>query len=194
MSLSRKMLKGMSLTDEQIDTIIEAHTEVTDALKEERDTYKKSADRLTAVEKELQGLKDAGGDYEQKYNELKKEYDDYKNKQSAEAEKKAKETAYKEMLKEAGVSEKRIPLILRVTNIDDIVLNKDGGLRDKDNLISSVKEEWADFIDVESTKGADTKKPPENSSGKMTKEEILKITDTAARQQAIADNHELFGF
>lgn len=194
MAVTRRMLKGMSLTEEQIDTIIEAHTDVVDALKEERDRYKADAEKLPAVEKELKELKASGGDFEAKYNDLKKQFDDYKSEQSAAAEKAAKETAYKEMLKEAGVSEKRIASVMRVTNLTDIQLDKEGKLKDKEKLVENVKAEWADFIDTKSEKGADTPTPPENKGGKLTKEDILKIKDTAERQQKIAENHELFGF
>lgn len=194
MGVSRKMLKGMSLTEEQIDTIVEAHTETVDALKDEVSKYKTAAERLPAVEKELNELKATGGDFEQKYNALKEEYENYKTEQSAAAEKRAKEEAYKEMLKEAGVSEKRIATVMRVTNLSEIKLDKDGKLTNKDKLVEDVKKEWADFIDTKETKGADVKKPPENNGGKMTKEEILKIKDTAERQQKIAENLELFGY
>lgn len=194
MAVTRRMLKGMSLTEEQIDTIIEAHTDVVDALKEERDRYKADAEKLPAVEKELKELKASGGDFEAKYNDLKKQFDDYKSEQSAAAEKAAKEAAYKEMLKEAGVSEKRIASVMRVTNLTDIQLDKEGKLKDKEKLVENVKAEWADFIDTKSEKGADTPTPPENKGGKLTKEDILKIKDTAERQQKIAENHELFGF
>lgn len=194
MSITRKMLKGMSLTDEQIDTIIEAHSETVDALKDERDKFKADAEKLASVQKELDALKSTGGDYEKKYADLKKEYDEYKAGQDAIAEKTAKETAYKEMLKSAGVSEKRIASIMRVTNLADIKLDKDGKLKDHDKLVEAVKSEWSDFIDTKVEKGADTKNPPDNSGGKMTKDQILQIKDTAERQRAIAENHELFGF
>lgn len=194
MSITRKMLKGMSLTDEQIDTIIEAHTETVDALKDERDKFKADAEKLISVQKELDSIKGTNGDFEQKYNDLKKEYDKYKADQEAIAEKTAKEAAYREMLKSAGIPEKRIASVMRVTNLSDIKLDKDGKLKDHDKLVDSVKSEWADFIDTKTEKGADTKTPPDNKGGKMTKEDILKITDTAERQKAIADNHELFGF
>lgn len=195
MSITRKMLKGMSLTEEQIDTIIEAHTETVDALKDERDKYKADADKLPALSKELESLKSKNDDgFEQKYNELKAEFESYKSEQSAMAERTAKETAYKAMLKDAGISEKRIASIMRVTNLADIKVDKDGKLKNYENLVDSVKSEWSDFIETKSEKGADTKTPPAGSSGKMTKDEILKIKDTAERQQAIAENHELFGF
>jgi len=52
------------------------------------------------------------------------------------------------------------------------------------------------LIVTEGTRGADTNHPPKGSGGTAysSKEEIFKITDPAERQQAIADNHELFGF
>ena len=197
MSITRKLLKGMSLTDEQIDTIIDAHRDTVDALKDELDKAKADVTRLSAVQRELDELKekgDADGGFEKKYNDLKKEFEDYKSEQSAIAEKAAKETAYKEMLKSVGISEKRLASIMRVTNLGDIKLDKDGKLKDRDKLEEDVKREWSDFISTESVKGADTKTPPENNGGKLTKDDILKIKDTSERQAKIAENHELFGF
>ena len=43
MALTRKMLKAMGIEDEKIDQIIEAHTETTDALKQQRDEAKAEA-------------------------------------------------------------------------------------------------------------------------------------------------------
>ena len=48
MALTRKMLKDMGLTEEQIDTIIEGHDETVTALKEERDDWKAEYDKLKA--------------------------------------------------------------------------------------------------------------------------------------------------
>lgn len=195
MALTRKMLKGMSLTDEQIDTIIEAHTETTDALKEERDSYKADAAKLPAIQQELDDLKSKGDDgFEKKYNDLKAEFDQYKQEQADRANKAAIESAYKALLKEAGVSDKRVASILRVTDLSGAKLDKDGNLKDRDKMAESIKAEWSDFIQTADVKGADTKTPPKNSGGSMTKEDILKIKDTTERQQAIAENHELFGF
>lgn len=195
MALSRRMLKGMSLTDEQIDTIIEAHTETTDALKKERDSYKADAAKLPAIQQELDDLKSKGDDgFEKKYNDLKAEYDQYKQEQADRANKAAIESAYKALLKEAGVSDKRVASILRVTDLSGAKLDKDGKLKDSDKMVESIKAEWSDFIQTADVKGADTKTPPKSTGGNMTKEDILKIKDTTERQQAIAENHELFGF
>ena len=53
MALTRKLLKGMGLTDEQVDTIIEAHTDTVDGLKADVSKYKTDAEKLSDVQKEL---------------------------------------------------------------------------------------------------------------------------------------------
>ena len=56
MGLSRAMLKGMGLTDEQVTAIVEEHTAVLSAIKEDRDKYKADAENLPKVQKELDDL------------------------------------------------------------------------------------------------------------------------------------------
>ena len=54
MALTRKLLKGMGLTDEQMDTIIEAHTDTVDGLKADVAKYKADAEALPEVQKQLE--------------------------------------------------------------------------------------------------------------------------------------------
>ena len=76
MSITRKFLKGMGLTDEQVDTIIEAHTETVDGLKADVDKYREDAIKLPDVQKELNDLKAAGdGGLQKQLDELQKKYD-----------------------------------------------------------------------------------------------------------------------
>ncbi len=60
MALTRKGLKAMGLTDEQVDGVIEAHTETVEALKNQRESYKADADKLAEVQAELETLKKDG--------------------------------------------------------------------------------------------------------------------------------------
>jgi len=53
MALTRKLLKGMGLTDEQVDTIIEAHTDTVDGLKADIAKYEGDAKKPPGVQKEL---------------------------------------------------------------------------------------------------------------------------------------------
>jgi len=67
--------------------------------------------------------------------------------------------------------------------------------RNSADLVKSIKEEWSDFIVSERNGRALTATPPAGN-GKTYKsmEEIYTIKDTAERQEAISENHELFGF
>lgn len=197
MALTRKMLKAMGIEDEKVEQIIEAHTETVTALKDERDAFKADAEKLPAVQKELDELKatDKEGTYKVKYDALKEEFDSFKKEQSEKELRVRKEQAYKVLLQEAGVSEKRVDAVLKVSDIDSLEFNEDGSVKDADNLKKGIETEWEDFIVRKETQGTQTPTPPQGS-GKVykTKEEIMSIKDTRERQQAISENHELFGF
>ena len=165
MALTRKLLKGMALTEEQVDTIIEAHTETVEGLKADIAKYEGDAKKLPGVQKELDDLKAAGdGGYKEKYEKEKNAFEDFKNEQTAKETKKAKENAYRELLKAAGVSEKRIPAILKVTDLNSVELDGDK-VKDADKLTETVKTDWADFIESSNTSGANTTNPPANTTG-----------------------------
>lgn len=180
MALTRKLLKGMGLNEEQIDSIIDAHTDTVDGLKKDINKYKEDAEKLPTVQKELDDLKAAGdGGYKEKYEKEHQAFEDFKQAQTAKETKQAKEKAYTAFLKENGVSEKRIPAILKVTDLNTVELEGDK-VKDADNkLAESVKTEWADFIETSNTGGANTATPPANNpnSGddpsKMTMEEYI---------------------
>lgn len=129
-----------------------------------------------------------------KYDALKDDFEAYKKDVSAKESKATRESAYKKLLKEAGVSEKRIDAVLKVSDVDSLEMEDDGSFKDSDKILESIKEEWSDFITTTETRGAKTATPPKSTNVKMTREEIMKIEDDGERQKAIAENHELFGF
>ena len=202
MALGRKFLSAMGIEADKVDEIINAHSETVDALKEERDSYKKKAEeydsehsKVEKLEKELEGLKDSNKDsYKVKYEAVKEEFAEYKKGIEAEKTKGTKKEALKALLKEIGISEKRIDSVIKVTDLDSIKLDKDGKIDGVDELKKGLTEEWSDFIVKEGVRGADTPKPPTGNGGgpTKTKEEILAIKDTAERQKAMLENKELF--
>lgn len=193
--LTRKFLTALGIEDENVqDQIISAHTEATDALKEQRDGYKADAEKLPEVQKELDTLKEQSGDKAQaKYDKLKKEFDDYKEEQQKKETMSKKKSAYKGLLKEAGISANRIDAVLKVSDVDGLEFNEDGEVKDSDKLIENIKKEWADFIVKSTEKGAQVGNPPANGGKALSREEILKIKDTSERQKAIAENLSAFG-
>lgn len=114
---------------------------------------------------ELQAKLDEAGDQTEKYTKLKTEYDAYKNEVEAKALRAEKEKAYREMLKGIGIPEKRLAVILKTVNFDELDF-KDGKFVDVDNITKSAKEEWADFIVTTKETGVESATPPENNGGK----------------------------
>jgi len=204
MALTRKFLSALGIEADKIDEIIEAHASTVDALKEERDSFKEKAEEHDRIKNDLDKANERiaelekGGDkdstYKVKYDAIKEEFEAYKNNIEAENTKASKSKAYKELLKEIGISEKRIDTVAKVADFDKIELNKDGSIKKADELKESLSKEWEDFIVQERQEGADVSNPPKNTGGStMTKDEIMQIKDATERQAAIAENHELFG-
>ncbi len=196
MALSRKLLKGMGLTDEQVDTIIEAHTDTVDGLKADLSKYKTDAEKLSDVQKELDELKAKGDDgWKEKYEKLKGEHEQYKSDVLAKETHAAKEAAYRAILKDANLSEKGIEKAVKYADWGKIELDADGNLKGANDHIKAAREEWAEYVTTTTTTGAKTSTPPANNGGKTgkTKEEIMAIRDPAVRQAEIAKNPEAFG-
>jgi hypothetical protein len=188
--------------NDAVNEIIEGHITSIEALREERDTYKAQAQKAEDLQKQLEkaqkDLKDATSDeaenkYKTKYEMLKEEFKEYKKDIEAKATKESKSKAYRDMLKEAGISDKRIEAVLKVSDVDSIEFDDEGNVKDKDELLKGIKDEWSDFIQTADVQGANTDNPPANTGGKtVTRDDILKIKDTSERQKAIKENIELF--
>lgn len=188
----------IEVSKDVLNRICDLHTESLDGL---NDTVKDLKQSLADAERERDDYKaKAPKDGEETvpksdYDKIKREYDDYKAGIDAEKTHTAKEHAYRELLKAAGVSDKRISAVVKVTDIDGIELDKDGKIKDAEERANNIKTEWADFIETTTTKGANTANPPANNgkgNGK-TKEEILAIKDGTIRRQEMAANPHLFG-
>lgn len=190
MALTRAFLKGLDLTDEQVSKIITAHAETVDGLKEVNEGL---TAELKKAQEETSKANGNGLDWEAKYKEATQQLEDLKAQHAKEKELGAKRDAYTSLLKKSGVSEKRIPAILKLIDVDTVELDENGHIKDEKAVVESIKTDWSDFITETSQKGEDVATPPKNSSSGMTKAQIMEIKDTKERQQAIADNPQAFG-
>lgn len=164
------MLEAMGIEEKQADQIIEAHSETVEALKKQRDAFKIDAEKLPGVQKELDELKSAGDDgYEAKYNEEHKAFEEYKAEVERQKTNHAKGKMYRDLLKGAGVDEKRIDTIMRVTDLESMEIDGDN-LKDSEKLTEAIKTDWADFITVDETNGANVDNPPAGSGGEEKSE------------------------
>lgn len=175
MALTRKMLSAMDIEPEKIDEIISAHAESINALKEDKANLEAKLEELKTAKadldkanEDLKGFKE--GDWEKKYTDLKAEFDTFKTDIKNKADKQAKEAAYKKLLVDAGISEKRVGSIMKVTDLSGISVDEKGAIKDADKLTESVKTEWADFIVTKEERGSFTPTPPASDGSVPTGE------------------------
>ena len=193
MALTRKFLASKGIEADVIDEIIAAHTETVSALKDEVDKlekYKQDSAKLKDVQKELDELKSKQtetGDADSKLAALQKEFDDYKADIERKQTREAKETAYKEILKDAGIPEKHYAKILKYSDVDGIELTKEGKAKSASDILKTVKEEWSDHVETTETVGATTATPPADGGGKQ------KYDTSAALQRVAQFNAERYG-
>lgn len=209
MALTRKFLAALGIESEKIDQIVEANAEsladIQDKLAKanaELKEAKSKADTLPTVQKELDDLKaqveaDNKAREGKDYDALKKEYEDYKAEVQEKAVRSAKEKAFRDLLSDMKVSDKGTSMILKYMGVSGIELDEEGKLKDAAALRKTVKDDWSDYIPKVEAKGAETQNPPtdgKGGAGKMTMEDIMKISDRKERQKAIGENLELFGY
>lgn len=141
-----------------------------------KERYKEKLNEIDELTGKLQTAEDSvttAEKWKTKYEAMKEDFTNFKAEQAKKDTRAAKETAYRALLKAAGVSEKRM---------------------------ESIKEEWADFIETTEVQGAATPNPSVNTGGgSMTIADIYKtddnghyVMDATQRQKAIAENRELF--
>lgn len=193
MSLSRSMLKGMGLTDEQVDAIIEEHAAAKDNLKVKIKSLEEQLKDSEEIRNKYNDLADdvKKNNWKDKFDNLSKEFKEYKEEIENSKIQESKKEAYKNLLIKNGISEKQLSAILEVTKYDDIEIDEKGDLKNSKELEEKIKDKWGGFIVKTHVEGLNTENPPTNLGG-ASKEEILNIKDPVERQEQIAKNLELF--
>lgn len=206
MALTRKLLKNLGLTEEQVEAIIEAHLDSINVVKDdsenskaEAEKYKADAERLASVQKELDDLKAAIAE-EKKANEgkdydaLKSEFDAYKAEQEGKELSARKSAAYRALLSSMNMSEKGISKASKYFDLSRIELTKEGKIKDEDSIRTATAEEWGEYLPEIAEVKNDVPTPPANTGGGdgLTKQDIMAIKDATERQKAIAEHLDLF--
>lgn len=163
----------------------------------EKERYKNKLSEIETLKDKMQTAEDnatTADKWKEKFEALKGDFADFKKDVAAKEKHAERETAFRALLKEVGISDKRMDAIVRVSDIDAVEL-EDGKVKNAKELKKSIAEEWSDFIVTKRSQGAETETPPSNSRGSgKTMDEIMKITDQAERQKAMLENYDnLFG-
>lgn len=201
MALTRRMLKALSIEDEKIDQIIEAHSETVDGLKDKLKAAEEKSDKLDDVQKELDDLKaNSGDDYKAKYEKEHSDFEAYKKDVVAKETKAAKETAVRAYFESRNITGANLAIAMRGARDEIAGIELDGtSIKDTSALDALVSGEFAGLVVTTTKQGAATATPPTNTGGvKLTRADIFKRDDkgrylmnTAERQKALAENPEL---
>ena len=172
-SFSRDFLKALGLTDEQQSAIVERHTEVTDALKAQRDkareeleTAKKEAEKVPEMQKEIDSLK-GGEDWKSKYEKEHGDFETYKADITKKEEAKKVEAAFRKMLADENIKADRHDFIVSHTNLSEAKLDKDGNLTNADSLKKEINDSvngWGAFKVTTHERKQTVATPPKDGS------------------------------
>ena len=162
----------MAIEPEKVDQIIEAHAETVDGLKSQADELKaelamakEAAEKVPALEKQIEDMKasDPTEEWKAKYAELNDKY---------EAE---KLSLYRNLLREIGLDERRVEKASLLKDLDELTV-EDGKLVGYDELREAEAEEWAAFIPQEKVQGAPVPTPPKaEPAGEQPHERAVRI-------------------
>lgn len=183
MALTRAMLKGMGLTEEQVSAIIDEHTSVTTSLKDQIKQYKADAEKLSEVQGELDDLKDdvKKGNWQKKYEDEHQAFEDYKKDINNKETLNKVKSAYKKLLAECKVGEKHIDSIIRVTDFSNMKLTDDGTLEGVDKLKESIGSDWSGFISSKETKSSGDPETPPGDDGNPESKKTGRAAELAAK-------------
>lgn len=171
MALTRKALKAMGLTDEQVDSVIEMHTETVDALKQQREEFKADADKLAGVQAELASLKSDG--YKEKYEKTNAAFEEYKANAERAKAKEAKTAAVRKYFEAAGITGKRLDIAMRGAGAEIDAAELDGEtIKDTTALDALIKGDFAGLVGTTVIKGATVEHPLMNNAGGKYEAEI----------------------
>lgn len=160
MALTRNALKAMGLSDEQINSIIEMHTDTVDALKEKIKAAEEKAADYDEIKKKLDESK-GGKDYKAEAEKIQKAFDEYKKNVTEKETAAAKTKAGESYLESKGIKGGNLKIAMMAAKDAISSLELDGEkIKDTKALDDLVESTLKGLIVSESTKGADPINPP----------------------------------
>lgn len=147
MALTQAMLKAMGIEDDKREQILDAHMETLASIKAERDELRDMAAKVPELERQVEELEAAKPteDWEAKYKAEHEALEAYKVQVEAEKAEAEKGVLYRSLLREAGIDEKRVDAIMKVTDLNGVVV-EDGEISNAESVKQTIAEEWAAFI------------------------------------------------
>ena len=186
----------MGLTDEQVDTIIEAHTDVVDGLKDEINNNKDAVKKLAEVTKERDELKAQGDDgYKEKYDKEHSDFEKFKAEIAAKETRESKGKAFLSILNLANIKGANADFVMDSKTAEKMINEleiKDGKVVNQEDVVKAVTEKWGNYAERKEVINAPVPNPPTNTGGtSITKEDFAKMS-YKDRLKIYNENSELY--
>lgn len=176
MALTRSMLKSMNLTEEQVNAIIEAHTDTVDGLKKENSALKASSASVEEVTKERDSLRDQlskAGDAAK----VQADFDAYKQQIAKEKADALNHTDLLEIAREAGVARESFrSMIARDFDMAKIQRGEDGEVQNRAELREAIKTTYPDCVGEITIDGTSLARPPIGNDKPITRDQLKTMT------------------
>ena len=137
MGLTREKLETLGLHEEQIEAILSDHLDAVSTMQNDAKKFK--------------------ADYEKE----RSDFEIFRNEQKKKELKAAKERVFRNIIGAAGIAEKRIDAVLRISNLDDLELDGAGVPQNSEILTEKIREEFPEFIVTSKEMGAMVMTPPD---------------------------------
>ena len=157
----KAILKSHGIEEEVANTIADKiNTEIPKEFVSKKQYQKKvsAIDELNETIADLEAKATSNGAQEE-LDKLKQEFETYKNNIETEKTNAVKSSTVREQLKAEGFNEKMIKLLEKNFDLESIEIEEDK-IKGWEDMIKPIKEEYADFIAVETQTGNPPATPP----------------------------------
>lgn len=163
----KAILKRCGLEGELVDTIADTiKAEIPKEFVSKQQYNKKvgAIDELNNTIADLEAkIENSNTDeYKSKYEALQSEFDTYKNNIEVEKTNEQKRGLLTEQLKKEGFNEKILKLLTKEIDLETLEI-ENNAIKDWDNIVNPLKENYSDFIKQESVSGLGSVQPPNNN-------------------------------
>ncbi len=166
MSLTRRLLKELELTDAAIERVIAAHTATVEALKQERDAALSDAEE--SARKELDAAR-------QEAAATLAELTAYRAQVEAARMHEARRAALSEALEKHGVNPAALPLMLDAVSIPEEEWDGDALLH-ADAVVHALQEKYGPLFARRTPLPVQKVEPPVASGGALTHQDVMRMS------------------
>ena len=175
MSLTRKLLKELELSDAAIERVITAHTTTVEALKQERDQARARISEDENARQELADLRAQLEEARQNTAALEMELAAYRAMVEQETHRNARRAALTEALEEHGANPSAIPLMLDAIPLPDDAWDGDA-LIDQDETMLLFQQKYAPLFAKRSPIPVTRVQPPVTGAGALTPADVMRMS------------------